>query len=131
MRDNPAPYTLRRVFGVMDLRQALAVGRLRQWASARQRLKAGHRPIIEMRGRPTSKTRDVTANAAVVNVIDFERALAKLPDQLQLLLVFRYRDGQTMRQVAEALGVSQRTTFTLEAIALDKLADALDIEELL
>jgi RNA polymerase sigma factor (sigma-70 family) len=81
---------------------------------------------MEPRGRPTKGSKTATADAALVNVLDFERALGKLPDQLQLLLVFRYRDGQNQKQVAEALGVSVRTVSTLEGLAVSKLAESLD-----
>ena len=119
------------VHAVSDFRQGLAAARIRQWAKARQQMKAGHRPIVVLPGRQSHKNRSATADAAIVCALDFERALSKLPLAQQTLLLLKYRDGQPVHMIAAGLGVSVRTVDNWLPIALDALADALELEEFL
>lgn len=123
--------TINKIQAVSNFRQGLAAARLRVWARARQSLKAGHRPNIVLRGRATHTNRTVAADAAVVMCIDFERALAKVPEPGRTYLVLRFRDGMSMEASAKAVDRSVRWAGYMEEVALEELADALALEDML
>ena len=113
--------------------RSIALGRLRQWAAHRRNLRNGkmnHMPLV-LRGRPTEGNRRNAADAALVQVLDFERVLNALPEQQRMLLVLHFRDGQPMREVAIAIGVCERTAHSIKAAALDALSERLDRADLL
>jgi DNA-directed RNA polymerase specialized sigma24 family protein len=72
-----------------------------------------------------------TFDAALVTVIDFERAMAALNTEEQVALVFRYRDGISDERMALALGCSVRKVSYLIPTARRRLASILDRLDLL
>ncbi len=110
--------------GSMQLEEALAVARLRQWAALRVSCHYGKATNYERQGW---RTRNSTRyDAALVTVIDFERALNALPDDEKLALVLRYRDRADDRDVARMLGCSTRKLGYLIPNARRMLAARLD-----
>ena len=109
---------------MLNLDEALAVARLRQWA---------HMKISNSQGRSRSwkregwqKRNDRCFDAAQVQVIDFERAMNALPDEQKVALIWRYRDGVSDELTAQALGCSVRKVSNLVPMARHALASILD-----
>jgi len=113
----------------MHYNEALAVARLRQWASNRvANLQGkGRRPNAHGWQRRDERTYD----AALVRVLDFEKALGRLDNCEQVALVLRYRDKEPAERIAMALRCSVRTVGNILPRARRKLADQLDRMNLL
>jgi DNA-directed RNA polymerase specialized sigma24 family protein len=92
----------------MSTDEALAVARLRQWAATRAALDNGKSLNIQHPGRPTGKPNTNRFDAALVRVIDFERALCTLDADEQTILVLRYRDRENDKGIASAVSWSVR-----------------------
>jgi DNA-directed RNA polymerase specialized sigma24 family protein len=115
----------------MTCAEVLAIGRLRQWAAERSALKSGRTFNYNNPGRPNVKARTNRYDAALVRIIDFERAIASLPVEEQTALVLTYRDKQDTSRVADAVGCSVRKLCYLIPRARQHLADELDKLDLL
>jgi DNA-directed RNA polymerase specialized sigma24 family protein len=115
----------------MSPTEVLAIARLRQWGSERTALKAGRIANYRNPGRPQAKNPTNRFDAAIVRVIDFERAIAGLTTEQQIALILTYRDKQGQHQVAAAVGCSVRKLDYLIPAARKELADRLDRLELL
>jgi DNA-directed RNA polymerase specialized sigma24 family protein len=109
---------------MMTVSEALAVARLRQWAVSRCSNQNGkiRRPNAQGWKRRDERSFD----AALVRVIDFERALSALAEDEQIALVLRYRDKQEATQIAVGLQCSVRRVSYLIPMARRHLADILD-----
>jgi DNA-directed RNA polymerase specialized sigma24 family protein len=115
----------------MTIPEVLAIARLRQWALARVRLKSGKIMNYANPGRLNVKSRTSRQDAALVAVIDFERALGALSAEQQTVLVLKYRDQLSSGRIAGAMACSVRKVDYLLAPARKALADKLDRLELL
>jgi len=108
----------------MQITEALAVARLRQWASFRCTNLQGKTGRLNVQGWQRRDERSF--DAALVRVIDFERALSALDEDEQIALVLRYRDKQEAIQIAVGLQCSVRRVSYLIPIARRHLAENLD-----
>jgi DNA-directed RNA polymerase specialized sigma24 family protein len=114
------------MIGQMSVTEVLAIARLRQWAQTRICMKSGKVANYANPGRPNPKAETRRFDAAMVNVIDFERALGALSSEQQTVLVLHYRDRQSAGRIATALGCSVRKVGYLMQPARQALADRLD-----
>jgi DNA-directed RNA polymerase specialized sigma24 family protein len=113
----------------MTPNEVLAVIRLRQWAADRAALRAAKTTDYEYQG---CKVRDRRkADARLVRVIDFEKALSMLSEEEQGVLLLHYRESQIGKETAKALHCSERKVFYTLPQARKHLADALDRLDLL
>lgn len=87
----------------MTLDETLAVLRMRQWSSDKDRSRRGTLTAYRPRGWTPYNQRQ--ADARIVRMLDFEQAFSALPPGQQTLLLLTYRDGlsaaaagRTMRQ---------------------------------
>jgi len=110
----------------MTVNEVLAVARLRQWAQMRITLKSGKVANYANPGRPNIKARTNRFDAALVAVLDFERALRQLTAEQQTILILKYRDRLSASHVAQALGCSTRKVDYMTQPARLALADKLD-----
>ena len=108
----------------MEAIEVLAITRLRQWATMR---------TANQNGKATSYRRDgwrerraSEADARLVAVIDFERVLAKLTVEEQMILVQRYRDRYSDEQIARTVGCSVRKVGYVLVSARRALTSLLD-----
>jgi DNA-directed RNA polymerase specialized sigma24 family protein len=108
----------------MTTDEVLAVARLRQWAVDRLKLAAAKTVDYTRSGWRERSNRD--ADARLVRVIDFGRALARLDPEQQLVLVLHYRDREKESRIAVALGCSLRKISYLIPAARQRLAAELD-----
>jgi DNA-directed RNA polymerase specialized sigma24 family protein len=104
--------------------EALAVAHLRKWAFERLRCQNGKVRNPAAVGWTQRDNR--TADAALVRVIDFERALSELSQEEAVALIARYRDRQPDAVTAISLGCSVRKVSYLVPEARRKLAASLD-----
>jgi DNA-directed RNA polymerase specialized sigma24 family protein len=109
--------------------EVLAVCRLRQWAKDRAAMRAGQVTNYQREGWRERRTRD--SNARIVRVIDFERALSRLTEEHQAILLLTYREHRDQRQVSDATGVSVRALSYKLPAARQALASVLDRLDLL
>jgi DNA-directed RNA polymerase specialized sigma24 family protein len=109
--------------------EVLAVARLRQWAQERRANLQGKATVYRRTG--WGQRNSCNFDAALVRCIDFERALERLSDREQIVLVRRYRDGETEPKIAAACGCSVRTLNRLIPSARLHLANVLDTLNLL
>jgi DNA-directed RNA polymerase specialized sigma24 family protein len=109
---------------MLDLDEALAVARLRQWARMKISNAQGRSRSWKREGWQQRNER--TFDAAQVQVIDFERAMNALPDEQKIALIWRYRDGASDERTALALGCSVRKVSYLVPMARRALASILD-----
>ena len=110
--------------GPMRPDEALAIARLRQWAYDRVHTTTGRTASYE---RDRLHTRKLCGfDAAIVRVIDFDRALATLDADEQAALILTYRDRQKAEHVAQALACSTRKLGYMLPTARQKLATELD-----
>ena len=84
----------------------LAILRLRQWTADRAALRSAKVTQYQRLGWRERRARD--ADARLVRVIDFERALGQLPDEQQALLMLTYRERQSQDTIAKLTGCSLR-----------------------
>jgi DNA-directed RNA polymerase specialized sigma24 family protein len=108
--------------------EVLAVCRLRQWAADRAALRGARTTEYKRTGWKERRTRDV--DARLVRVIDFERALSRLTQEHQSILLLTYREHQPQDRVSTLTGVSVRAlTYKLPAArqALASILDRLDL----
>lgn len=115
----------------MTTAEALAVARLRQWAAERCALKGGRVFSYRNAGCPQPTPQTNRFDAALVRILDFDRALASLPADEQTVLVLAYRDKQDQQRIAAALGCSTRKLAYLIPAARQHLANVLDRLDLL
>jgi len=119
------------MIGPMTNPEILAVARLRQWASDRSALTNGRALVVASPGRPGRNNNQNRFDAALVRVIDFDRAIASLDPDEQAALVLRYRDREGERNIAIALRCSTRKVAYLLPIARRHLASELERRNLL
>ena len=108
--------------------EVLAVCRLRQWAFDRAAMRSGQVTNYQREGWTERRTRN--SDARLVRVIDFERALSRLSQEHQAILMLIYREHQDYRAAAAATGVSVRAlSYKLPAArqALASILDRLDL----
>jgi len=115
----------------MGTDEVLTIGRLRQWAAERCALKNGKTLSYKNVGRPQASGCTNRYDAALVRVIDFERALETLPIDERLVLILTYRDKQDMPRIAVAIGCSMRKLDYLLPKARKHLAAELERQNLL
>ena len=108
----------------MTTDEVLAVARLRQWANDRIKLASAKTSEYQRLGWRERSSRD--ADARLVRVIDFSRALARLDPEQQTVLVLHYRDREKESRIAVALGCSLRKISYLIPAARQRLAAELD-----
>jgi hypothetical protein len=73
--------------------EVLAVCRLRQWVADRAAMRAGQVTKYQREGWRERRTRD--SNARIVPVIDFERALSRLSEERQAVLLLTSASTKT------------------------------------
>jgi DNA-directed RNA polymerase specialized sigma24 family protein len=108
--------------------EVLAVCRLRQWAKDRAAMRSGQVTDYRRQGWRERRTRE--CDARIVRVVDFERALSRLTEEHQAILLLTYREHRDQRQVSDATGVSVRAlSYKLPAArqALASILDRLDL----
>jgi len=108
----------------MTTDEVLAVARLRQWANDRIKLASAKTSEYQRLGWRERSSRD--ADARLVRVIDFSRALARLDPEQQTVLVLYYRDREEQPRIAAAIGCSTRKVSYLIPAARQRLAAELD-----
>lgn len=113
----------------MEPDQALAIARLRQWATLRIGVRHGKTTNYARSG--WAQRNQSTFDARQVRVIDFERALSQLSNDEQIALVHRYRDHERDIEIAQAMGCSVRKVNYVLPLARMKLTAALDRLDLL
>jgi DNA-directed RNA polymerase specialized sigma24 family protein len=109
---------------MMPPEECIAIARLRQWAASRAATSNGKATNYRRIG--WQQRRASQADAQIVRVIDFERALASLDDEQQMALVLRYRDDETEGSIAAALACSVRKVGYVLPAARRSLAAALE-----
>jgi DNA-directed RNA polymerase specialized sigma24 family protein len=109
--------------------EVLAVCRLRQWAADRTAMRAARTTDYSRNGWRERRARDV--DARLVRVIDFERALTRLPDEQQAILLLTYREHQPQSTIAQVTGCSVRALAYKLPAARQALARTLDLLNLL
>jgi DNA-directed RNA polymerase specialized sigma24 family protein len=115
----------------MTTPEVLAVARLRQWACDRSALANGKALNITSPGRPGRNNNSNRFDAALVRVIDFDRAIGSLDPDEQTALVLRYRDREPSHRIAQALRCSERKVEYLVPLARHHLANELERRNLL
>lgn len=113
----------------MPPEEVLAVARLRQWARAKDGTRSGR--IAQYKRQGWQDRRKNTADAAIIRVIDFEKAIGVLTDEQQTALILRYRDSENENTIAAALGCSVRKLAYVLPAARRSLAAALEALHLL
>ena len=109
--------------------EVLDVCRLRQWAKDRAAMRSGQVTDYQSEDWRELRTRD--SNARIVRVIDFERALSRLTEEHQAILLLTYREHRDQRHVSDATGVSVRALSYKLPAARQALASILDRRDLL
>ena len=109
--------------------EVLAVCRLRQWAADRTALRSARTTDHSRIGYRERRARDV--DARLVRVIDFERALTRLPEEQQTILLLTYREHRDQKQVSTLAGISVRALNYKLPAARQALARTLDLLNLL
>lgn len=71
------------------------------------------------------------ADARIVRVVDFERAIGQLPEASQILLMLRHCDGYSPHDLAQMSGTSERNIEYSLSAAREALGLILDRMELL
>jgi DNA-directed RNA polymerase specialized sigma24 family protein len=104
--------------------EVLTICHLKQWAQDRTAIRAGHTTNYEATGY--RKRRSSDADARVVRVVDFERAMSFLPEQDQAILLLTYRDHFTYAETSCIVGVSVRTLCHKIPVARKRLAAILE-----
>ena len=107
----------------------LAILRIHQWAVDRAALHTAKATQYSREGWRERRARD--ADARLVRVIDFERALAALSNEHQSLLMLTYRERQPQDTIAKLTGISVRAIAYKLPLARKALADVLDRLDLL
>jgi DNA-directed RNA polymerase specialized sigma24 family protein len=115
----------------MSTNEVLAVARLRQWACDRSALTNGRALVVASPGRPGRNNNLNRFDAALVRVIDFDKALGTLDQDERAALVLRYRDRESEGRIATALRCSVRKVGYLLPIARRHLAAELERRNLL
>jgi len=109
--------------------EVLAITRLRQWSADRALLRASKTTDYQRTGWQARNHRQ--CDARLVRVIDFERALAHLPEDEQAVLLLVYREKQSHSDAAVALHFSTRKVQYMLPRARRNLANILDRLDLL
>ena len=112
------------ILSMMSSAEVLAITRLRQWAVDRLALRASRTTDYKRTGWQARDTR--TFDARLVRVLDFERALERLPEDEQMLLVLTYRERQCHQEVSKILRCSVRKLYYTLPAARKHLAEILD-----
>ncbi len=104
----------------------LAITRVRQWAANRAVVRSGKTAHYDRPpGRPGNGQKN-NADARIIQVIDFERALGSLDPEDQAVLMLVYRDREGYPSAARAMQCSTRKVAYLLPNARRRLAAALD-----
>lgn len=109
--------------------EVLAVCRLRQWAADRTALRDAKTTDYQRTGWRERRTRQV--DARLVRVIDFERALTRLTQEQQTILLLTYREHRDRAEVSTLAGISPRSLTDKLPAARQALARTLDLLNLL
>jgi DNA-directed RNA polymerase specialized sigma24 family protein len=107
----------------------LAILRIRQWTADRAALHTAKVTQYERHGWRERRARD--ADARLVRVIDFERALGQLSDEHQCLLMLQYRERHSFETIARLTSMSVRAVCYKLPAARKALASTLDRLDLL
>ena len=107
----------------------LAILRIRQWSTDRAALHSAKSTDYQRQGWRERRARD--ADARLVRVIDFERALGQLSDEHQCLLMLQYRERHTFETISRLTGCSIRAIAYKLPAARKALAATLDRLDLL
>ncbi len=108
----------------MTVNETLAVIRMRQWSGDKDRTRRGTATMLRASGWTPRDSRQ--ADARIVRMIDFERALAVLPVHQQTPLLLAYRDGLNTAEVSRTLCQSVAAAASTLRAARRALASALD-----
>jgi DNA-directed RNA polymerase specialized sigma24 family protein len=103
----------------------LVMTRIRQWAQNRSIVRSGKTSSFEFDGG-WGQRKLTTADARLVQVIDFERALGSLSEEDQAVLMLIYRDREGYASAARAMRCSERKVAYLLPAARRRLASVLD-----
>ncbi len=109
--------------------EVLAIARIRQWTCDRAALRSAHTCEYKRSGWTPRSSR--THDARIVRVIDFERALARLPEEEQAILMLIYRDREGFRRTSQTMRCSNRKLSYALPIARTHLAAELERLDLL
>lgn len=109
--------------------EVLAIGQIKQWAMDRAALRGGKTASYKYAGKQT--TNSTRHDARLVRCIDFERALSRLTEEEQAVLLSTYRTGNLHHDTAAVLGCSTRKVCYLLPSARKHLANVLDSLDLL
>lgn len=109
--------------------EVLALTRMRQWIYDRAALRSAK--TTDYRKVGWRERRQCEADARLVRVIDFERALSRLSGDEQTILLSVYRDRNGNRDTARLCGYSERKLSYTLVLARLHLADVLDRLDLL
>ena len=109
--------------------EILTICRLRQWSSDRTTLRGGKTTDYRREGYTPRNNR--AADAKLVRVIDFGRALANLTEKEQALLLLTYAAKETRYETARAMHCSTRSIDYHLRPALKRLASILERLDLL
>ncbi len=104
----------------------LVMTRIRQWGVNRAIVRSGKTQHFDReRGRPGNMGQN-NADARIVQIIDFERALGCLTEEEQAVLMLIYRDRESYGSTARAMRCSERKVAYLLPVARRRLAGVLD-----
>lgn len=109
--------------------EVLTILRLRQWAYDRQALKSG--AITSYKRQGWQQRQAQAHDARIIRVIDFERALAKLSEQEQALLITAYAHHEARGRIARLTACSERAVAYKLPTARRRLTAILDRLDLL
>jgi DNA-directed RNA polymerase specialized sigma24 family protein len=109
--------------------EVLAVIRLRQWGADKTALSCAHTTDYQRTGWKERRLRD--ADARIVRVLDFERALSQLSEEEQGALMLRYRERQHDSETAKLIHCSVRKLAYLIPQARRHLVEVLSRLDLL
>jgi DNA-directed RNA polymerase specialized sigma24 family protein len=104
--------------------ELLAIARIRQYKHDRQVLSSP--PPRAYRRRGWADRCKSSEEARLIRKVDFERALRLLPDDVVMLLLLYYGDGETTERTSRVLGWSIRKLSYMLPEARRALAGALD-----
>jgi DNA-directed RNA polymerase specialized sigma24 family protein len=104
----------------------LARIRIQHWTQERTAIRCGKVKNYTAPGRPPANPNTNRYDAALVRVIDFEREFAKLPGDMQTILLLAYRERQPQTVIAQVARCSVRTLAYRLPVALRALAALLD-----
>jgi len=109
--------------------EVLTICKIKQWAQDRAALRAGKTTNYNPSGWTPRMNRN--ADARIVRVVDFDRAMSRLSEAEQTLLLLAYRDRFTYAEISCLTGISTRSLTRQIPAARKKLGEILDRLDLL